>query len=508
MRTSRLLALLSPVALLWSPSALAVPVDDVAEAKQVASVPGALLPLALEAAPAATAEDVEEPLDDEDADEDADEEPGIFESYADYWDWKFDQLLSKPLWGLSTQLPAGIFKFRYEYTNARADSYYDRDGEEVQLLPLIEFTDFPNRGDKLVIDPRVKGGGGEHNFQFAYGITDPWDLFLEMPFTTVHTTMDLRAYMNGQPASDLEFAMLRGFITSNGRPMPNTEYDTTASLGDMRFGSSWNYYRSDWFSTSVTPSVFFPTGNRADANNDLTFLLGPEIDRGAGVWAINFTNSYDVRPVEWLVFSFEIQATYQFGHDRQAPDWLPITDCARLEDPQVRAQRGCSSGSRPYDYAYDLEQSTTFPNLDGLGDTFHVEPLLSTGFAAAVSFELSPIPIQFGYQFDRSEAPTIVANGEGGSAVAFEQLVDSLQLWEGKEVHAIALGTSIPLFPIYIPISLQPKAKWIVAGKNTMKLKDQFGIAAELYLPMDDIFRGGRPEAEAETATETAVRIH
>ncbi len=72
--------------------------------------------------------------------------------------------------------------------------------------------------------------------------------------------------------------------------------------------------------------------------------------------------------------------------------------------------------------------------------------------------------------------------------MAFEQLVKELGLFEASEVHAISLGTNIPLVPLYIPIALQPKAKWIVAAKNTIHLKAQYSIAAELYLPVNDFF--------------------
>lgn len=483
MLNSRLLLLgLPATAVAYALPASGQPQDDGANTSNVAVVSDALRPLAGEEATAP-------PPPPPEAEEER-ERPGIFQDYTGYWDWKFEELLSKPLWGNTTALPAGIFKFRYEYTHAMGHTYFDGDGNEVPLLPPLTFNDVLNPGDTLLVDPRLKGEGGEHNFQFGYGITDIWDVFVEMPFTQAKTEMDLRFAYNGQVLgpNDIVRRAFSNSIIANGRPLPNSEWETPVSLGDMRVGTSVNYWRTEYFSAAITPSMFLPTGHQADPNNDITFLLGPEIDRGVGAFATNITSVFDLRPAEWLIFSFEVQATYQFGYDRDAPKWLPITDCRRLPDGDPRRAQRCTTASPAYDRAYDLEQGATFPDLENLGDTYHVESLLSTGFVGAITLELTPLPIQFGYQFDRTEAPKIRAEGPEETALAFEQMVKSLQLLEASEVHSVAIGTSIPLFPLYIPISLQPKAKWMVAGKNVMRLRQQYSIAAELYLPVNDFF--------------------
>lgn len=70
--------------------------------------------------------------------------------------------------------------------------------------------------------------------------------------------------------------------------------------------------------------MLLPTGHPASPNNDLSFLLGPEIDRGMGAWATTVTQVFDVRPWEYTIFPFEITAGYRFAYERDAPRFLPI----------------------------------------------------------------------------------------------------------------------------------------------------------------------------------------
>ena len=62
-------------------------------------------------------------------------EKGWWAAYTGYWDNKLEELSNKPLWGNTTQLPEGLLKLSYQYVHAQADSYYDRDGNRVPLVP-------------------------------------------------------------------------------------------------------------------------------------------------------------------------------------------------------------------------------------------------------------------------------------------------------------------------------------------------------------------------------------
>jgi hypothetical protein len=210
------------------------------------------------------------------------------------------------------------------------------------------------------------------------------------------------------------------------------------------------------------------------------------------------TTGFDVKPIDWLVLSFEVQSSYRFAYERDSPEFLPITDCQRISDPARRAELACPANA-PYDEAYDLSQSAIFPNLEGLDSTYTIMPGLSTGFGAGFTLNF-PIPVQFGYQFDRTEAPTVKATGQGDSGPNFERLVRELQLMEASEIHSIALGTQLPLLPAYIPIIIAPEGRWVVGGRNTIKLAAQYTLHIEGYIPIGDIWMD--PEEESSESED------
>ena len=216
-------------------------------------------------------------------------------------------------------------------------------------------------------------------------------------------------------------------------------------------------------------------------------MLGPGIDHGSGAWAFNATSGFDVRALKWLIFSFEVQASYRFAYERDAPKWLPVTDCKRLQDQGRRDARQCDEKRIEYDKAHDLEQSRTFPNLEGLGATYEVQPGLSTGFAAGITLDFL-LPVAMGYQFDRTEAGAFVANGTGDTGPEFERLTRELGLLESSEAHSVAIGTQLPLLPLYIPAVLVPEGRWMVGGKNTIKIKAQYSISIEGFIPIGDLW--------------------
>lgn len=430
------------------------------------------------------------------------EPKGFGAVYVAYFDRKLEELLSLPLWGNTTQLPAGVFKVRYEYNPASASTFYDRDGNEVPLLPELEFPNTNASGgtDTFFIQPRVKGHGAGHTFQFGYGITDPLDVFVELPFTVVTTDLKLGGEVledgaqDRRPITDIERAGFEALIEENGRPLPGQKFRGGMDLGDVILGWSWNYHRTKYFSTALVQRVFFPTGHPANPDNDLSFLLGPEIDRGAGAWATNVTQVVDVRPWEYTIFSFEVTAGYRFAYERQAPKFLPIRFCRRVEDPVKRSQVGCDGPTAPpYDPVVDRDQGAILPDLEGLDDTYTVEPAINVDALAAITIEPGvPVPIQVGWQFQRSEAQTIRATGSGGAGARFEALSRELALFEASELHTLGLGIQLPLFPLYVPISAQISTRIAMAGKNSIILKDNYSFAFELYLPIGDLWMAPR----------------
>lgn len=412
--------------------------------------------------------------------------PSLWQRYRHYYDEQLSAVLAKPLWGNTTQLPKGLIKIKYDFVAASATRFFNGQGKSVPLMPPIVFADFPSAGDRLVIKPKVQGHGGEHKFFVSYGITDLLNAFLQMPFTSADTSLKLRLTNNGQPLGDLERAVLESYIQANGRPLPGNKFHGTMDLGDMRGGVSWNAFRNDVVSFALIPAITFPTGKVADPNNSLTFILGPEIDRGMHAWAANLTATFDVRPLQWLIFSFETNASYRFPYERKSPKWLPIKNCKRLQD-QAQRDQYCSTSSAPYDPLYDLQMSRVFPNMSKLAKTYRVLPGLSTGLTAALIFNIKGISLQGAWQFSHNEAPTIKVKGRTASGAAFESFTRSVELFAASEIHVLAVGLQLPLFPFYIPLRLTPTARFVVAGKNVVRLDNQFGITVEFFLPLLDL---------------------
>ena len=440
--------------------------------------------------PAATGDQGMKPMPMPPAKKSAEPEPsGNF--YTNYFDRKLEELLSLPLWGNTTQLPAGVFKIRYEVNPARADSFYNGDGDKEPLLPRIEVNDIPDPGDVLIIKPDVEGTGVGHTFQFGYGISDPVDVFVELPFTKISSDLRLDADLNGQPISQIERAGVLAAIENNGRPAPNEKYRGSLDLGDMIVGGAWNYKRTDHFSAATVGRLFLPTGHRADPNNDFTFLLGPELDRGIGAWALNTTQVFDVRPggadFPWVVFNFEVTTGYTFGYEREAPKWLPVMNCRRIPNGTPERTQLCSGPAFPPFDPTD-ETGDILPDLEDMSSTYKVEPAMNLDALAGVTIEPGiPIPIQVGYQFQRNEAVTVrPADPDNDADHRFVALTRELELFAASELHTVGVGTNLPLFPLYIPAAVTLSARFAVAGKNTIILERNYSVAFELFLPVGD----------------------
>ena len=445
-----------------------------------------LVPPAVDAGTTATASvDMNTPPTD--ATNQAPASPGPWQRYTDYFDGWIEKALVMPLWGNTGQLPKGMLKVKYGIVVANADTYLNSEGEPVTLIPPITINDFPDPGDELVIDPRVNGGGAEHTLDVSYGITDAFDVFVKIPFTSADTELALHMRRNGEDLDPLTRGFFESFLMANGRPLPGEGFNGSMDLGDMRTGVSWNPFRNEYLSVALTPAVTLPTGTPANPNNDLTFLLGPEIDRGMGAWAGNLNSSVDIRPVRWLIFSFDVGASYRFGYERKSPKWLAITDCARLSDADERTANRCSAGSAPFDPSYDRDQSEIFPNMAALESTYRVKPALSTTVQAGVTFDIFGAGLSGTWQFVRNEAPLFDA-ADTDAGRTFEQWAKSLEMFAASEVHVVVVAAQIPLFPLYLPLRITPNARWIVAGRNTVRLDNQYGMTIEGFIPVNDFF--------------------
>lgn len=422
-------------------------------------------------------------------------------SYKKYYDGKMEELLQYDrAWGLSASLPEGVLKLRYDVNPAKANQFFDDRGRRVNLLPDI--TGLENilaDGDSLTIFPIVRGKGTGHTFQVAYGISDPLDVFVEVPFTKVNSRLRLEGeYTNPDGETTRVNSVLRAGIIenieANGRPRPGERYKGKMDIGDVIAGASWNFHRTKTFSAQAVAKVLFPTGTQADPNNDVTFLLGPEIDRGVGAWQVSFAHVFDWRPIEFLTYNLELATTYRFTYERNSPRWLPITACNRVPDDDPRRAQLCSG---PLDPAFDAlgneEQREFFPDLSNLNPKYEVEPGLAfeitTGFIIEPGI---PIPFQIAYNFQHEEAPLVKAKStnaeEEVAGAEFERLVDTLALFEPVTLHNIGAGFQLPLFPAYVPLAVSVQGTWAIAGKNTIILERNVLIAVEGFFPIGDLW--------------------
>lgn len=412
---------------------------------------------------------------------------GFVRRYIEYFDRKVDEVQKLDLYGVSATIPEGVLKLRYEYNPARAREFFDRQGHRTRLLPTISLTGFPQATDQLAIDPVVAGRGASHTFALSYGLTDRIEPFVEVPFMEVHSSLDLQLSKNGQALNEFDRSLFVAYVESNGRPAPGGSYDGKLNLSNISTGVSWNFHRTPTFSAAVVPRVIFPTGRQADPNNDLTFLRGPEVDRGIPAWGVQVAHQFDVRPLRWLVLNAELSATYRFRYSRRAPRWNALSDCRRVQDPSRRASLGCGAAV-PYSREYDLSQTEFFPDMSGLDPTYHVTPGLSEQLSVGFTLAPIPVPVQAVYIFQHNEAPAIEGSGAGDSGPAFERQIQQFGLQLASTLHTVGVGVTVPLFPIYVPVRVTLSGKWTFAGANTIVLTDNYSIAFELFLPAGDAF--------------------
>jgi hypothetical protein len=121
-----------------------------------------------------------------DADDEAEEKKGFFErkhkGYLGYMFGELEKIGELDIYGVSGQLPKGYLGFKYQWTTIKAGARFGENGTKGPVATPIEFTN--SNGDKVVsIDLGLSGKGHGHNFMVSYGISNPVDFYVELPFT-------------------------------------------------------------------------------------------------------------------------------------------------------------------------------------------------------------------------------------------------------------------------------------------------------------------------------------
>ncbi|MBM4388736.1 MAG: hypothetical protein FJ088_13425, partial [Deltaproteobacteria bacterium] len=400
--------------------------------------------------------------------------------YFEFMDRELEKIIAMDLYGSSAMLPKGYFSIKYQFTHLNASKRFDGQGNKVPAIPPIEFSDGAKKF--LSVDLGLTGEGGSHLVQLSYGITDPLDWYIEIPFQYMTVKMDPKLNAVDDDGNYIDPVLLaplfkvkdpKSFTAADflcllpktiGRPTPNTYYDADWVLGDIHTGFSWNYLRTKRFSAALTPRIYFPTGRIANPDSSLFYFTGPQLDVGTGSWGISATQTYDFRvinPFNWLdvIYTMEFTTNYHFSHKRKYPKNFetPNPEAMKLLDP---------TGSY-------------FPDLSHLEEkgTFTYTPGFSADVTAKldISFGIAGISAGYGYAF--AQEPLI--NGDP----SFITMVKGLQLLGQMSIHSIEIGGLVSLLPLYVPANLSFSWTKVIAGTNALIYEDYIKFTIQGYIP-------------------------
>ena len=411
---------------------------------------------------------------------------GIWHTYKNHMDQVLEDVIEMDIWGTSTpQLPKGFWKIKYQYNHQKVNKRFGDNGEKVPFAPSLSFPDILG-GDQDVffVDLQGKTGGGKgagHTFQMSYGITDPLDFYIELPFQYAKVQFDVQYQAGDLPdwKFNLYKTMLMGadlrtidgfwqFIESMGRPKLKEKYKTDGlDLGDIHFGLSWNYFKGEHFAAATTNRMYIPSGYQPDANNTIELFTGAGFPAGQKVFGLSTTQGFDFRlpkPFKWVVFNAEFTWEYRFKARRHAPKFPERT-------PYFDLLFGLLAGEDP-------ELAAIFPDLRDMGDFYHITFGHSLDGEIGVTinpFRILPLGIKYGAGW--SQEPDIQSNSP-----EFNSYIKDVEIVGEMEQQVLAFGTGITLIPLYIPMNIIFEYRHMLTGKGALVVEDNYVITAELFL--------------------------
>lgn len=404
---------------------------------------------------------------------------GIFKRYERYMNRQIQRVSNMDLYGVTAQLPKGYLAVKWDWGVVKANRRYDNRRHITPGVPPIEFSD--GDGNKQVsLDLGLTGRGGGHTIQVSYGITDPLDWYIEIPFTYMDVRFDPIALEVDEDGNRMQPMLGKVFGISNpkkysgtdflkytlpalGRATPAVRYKGKWVLGNINTGFSWNIYRTHRMSAALTPRVYLPTGRVANPDDSLLYGTGPELDVSVGGWGLGFTQGYDFRIWQlpgWLDFiaSSEFTAAYWFPQKREYPSNFvkPAPAVAQL-DP---------TGSM-------------FPDLIGLKGTFTYWPGWSVDWTASLNVQIAILAVGVGYGVHFAQEPEIHADP------GFVTMVRGLELLGEQTYHMIQAGVSVNLLAVYVPLEIAFQYKKMVDGYNAIIFDDFYQITFKTFIPIN-----------------------
>lgn len=403
----------------------------------------------------------------------------IFKRYERYMNRQIQRVSNMDLYGVTAQLPKGYLAVKWDWGMVKASRRFDNRRRITSGIPPIEFTD--GEGNKQVsLDLGLTGRGGGHTFQVSYGITDPLDWYIEVPFTYMDVRFDPIALEVDEDGNRMQPVLGRAFGVANtktysgtdflkytlptlGRATPAIRYKGRWVLGNINTGFSWNIYRTPRMSVALTPRIYLPTGRIANPDNSLLYGTGPELDVSVGGWGVGFTQGYDFRIWRlpgWLDFvaSSEFTAAYWFPHKREYP----------------------SNFVKPSPVVSQLDPTgSMFPDLTGLKGKFTYWPGWSLDWTASLNVQVAILALGVGYGIHFAQEPEIYADHR------FVTMVRGLELLGEQTYHTVQAGVSVNLLAVYIPLEVAFQYKKMVDGYNAIILDNFFQITLKTYIPVN-----------------------
>jgi len=414
----------------------------------------------------------------------------LWKQYTWYMDSVLEDVIELDLWGISTpQLPKGILKFKYRTEHQKATQKYE-DGKKVNIAPSLSFP----LGDQEVffVDLQGKTGGGRgfgHTIQMSYGISNPLDFYVELPFQAAEVRFDVDyrpgpdpGFVNGVSQAATLFNLLSGgpeidlnteegfwrFIEALGRPRLKTRYKSeTWDLGDIHMGFSYNYLKKKHFAAATTGRVYLPTGWQPDPNNSIELFTGAGFPAGQGAWGLSTTQGFDFRlpgSLDWVIFNLEFTYEYRFRTRRAAPTfpkrseiWDLVYELLASEEPDIAA---------------------LFPDLSDMGDYYWIT--FGHSFDGEVGLTLNPfkiLPVGIKYAGGWSQKPKVESSDPD-----FIHYVEAVEIVGEQAKQLLAVGTAISLIPFYIPLNITFEYRIPLWGHGAFVVEENYAVTAEAFV--------------------------
>ncbi|MDP8225319.1 MAG: hypothetical protein P9L99_18300 [Candidatus Lernaella stagnicola] len=367
------------------------------------------------------------------------------------------------LWGASTTVPQGFLVPLFGYGTMRAAQRFDNHRKLTDIIPIFNIDDpFNVGGDFFSLDFNVQGSTKGYLAGLTYGVTDNIMVGASIFFADIEIKMD-PIFTPGSSerlgvATRDEFYKL---LEKLGRPRPKHVYKSDPfDAGDLDMFVTWNWYRTNWFSTASTLHVFAPTAHQAEPDKALIFALGPDLDTGNAAWGIGLGKVFDFRPpapADVVTFTFTVDGAVFFQSKRRSPEFLA---------PNRDVWDYMKSQGVELDF---------FPNLSDIDSHYYYTPPPWIAVSGGIGLGIFGISYRHGWGFEGKYE----TNSPG-----FKQVIDEIGLVGTGDDGKIIVSTGLPLTPLYIPALAQIRFEYVTDGRNAMVFRDIYQIGVGFLIPL------------------------